>query len=808
MISTVTDPQSQPPIRPEGSGGSTGPARPPTPATPSGPLYSLSPSDPATSADAGDGLELAAPRDDANTVNDGNRTNNALENSEPITNFMKYGAIRPPVTVLQQEFLEKYRAWREHAEPLDGMEKCGGGGGGGSGASPSHGGGGDDAVRMGHMATVRMVHARYHRSSGNPGHREEGSPLFEPRSPAAHERTSEHEEKVTVSDEDEEKVDCYSSPAAATVRERHHLEGLAGLMFRPGSKLAGSIEAPGGTKTHGDYDLVVMGEEEMDELGRPRGMLARHKFGGDEQCVFVKLSYVPIPDAVEKPSEEEEGEEEEEIIDDKAFNDNSDSLSNSVGSYPRKDEGEYESEIPTKNKVTIQIEYVDSGHKMRGLWDHDALRFEGTVSKLMDSQDEQNQIGETIISGLISGHHAYDDDSDRDDDHGLGPPRERNVLPPRPPPSSNNDRKTRWFSLSPCTPRHPRGVAPAARAEVGEGGGGIHPKEPARFPGTATPSKGRGEAGGEIANPGGRRALLEEVASDDSRRLTRHRARTDTLRRETLAKLVELGAVVDFAELARKRNAARRCDKWRRRFRALIPTSHLPRRLRGRRASAEVEKRRVQFHDQLAAISWRNLLDEASVQAEVTCAHFRRRTALLDGLTFASDEYKAQVMSDLRGGGLTLPGSHSEWDACIQSGRTVALGWSWFERGTWGCFTRSAVVGKQCVYLLFQMHSRLEANHKHLEKAYRGADARLTNMQLDRIRTGLHTKDCKGDTSDGSGRLCGICQCDMDEDKLKEKEVNPPVCLPCSHTFHWECIREWLHNNSQCPICRVDLHTL
>ena len=163
-----------------------------------------------------------------------------------------------------------------------------------------------------------------------------------------------------------------------------------------------------------------------------------------------------------------------------------------------------------------------------------------------------------------------------------------------------------------------------------------------------------------------------------------------------------------------------------------------------------------------------------------------------------SDEYKAQVMADLRANGLTLAGSHSEWDKCIQMGRTVALGWSWFERGSWSCFERSAVVGKRCVFLLFQMHSRLESNHKHLEKAFRGADARLTRVQLEKIR------NCSTGESNG---VCGICQCDFEEEG-SDREDNPAVCLPCTHSFHWGCIHEWLHNHSQCPACRVDLSAL
>lgn len=317
------------------------------------------------------------------------------------------------------------------------------------------------------------------------------------------------------------------------------------------------------------------------------------------------------------------------------------------------------------------------------------------------------------------------------------------------------------------------------------------------------------------------RVLLYEIASHDNYKLILHRAQTEILRRETLTKLVELGSVIDFAEVARKRNVAKRREKWRGRVQKYTP--RLPRRLlqRGRTSTTggkdygisknNVQKKKVQFHDQLALISWGDLLEEASIQAERTCAIFRRETALLDNLTFESDEYKAQLMSDLRTNGLTLAGSHSEWDQCIQMGRTVALGWSWFERGSWSCFERSAVVGRRCVHLLFLMHSRLETNHTHLEKAYRGADARLTKMQLEKIKKVSHarskdkTKEGEG-AEDESGDLCGVCQCDMDDEGENSNEDNPAICLPCSHSFHWECIREWLHNHSQCPICRVDLN--
>jgi len=671
---------------------------------------------------------------------------------------------------------------------------------------------------MGHMATVQTLYARHHRPPL--------SDLFEPRSglmensnEAAHEQKCEDEEKVAISDEDEENIDCIVA-VATDHDERKRLEKLAALVFRPGARLSGTVQIQKEKLSRSNYDLVVMEDEAVDELGRPKGMLARHKFAGDEQCVYVKLSYVNVP-AVKKKREEEK----ESISDEEAA---------SKGGESASDEGGHcELGALSKKKLTIQIEYADGDHRIQGLWNHDALCFEGTMEKMTESQEEQNQMGGTIVSGLISGHSGYDDQGPFGDEHG-----DRNIVPSRLSPPNVG---TRSFLLSPCSHLHPRGIAPpplwlsisetlsrigllTVQAEgIETGGSVVRFKEPYV---AASPKDGVKDSriGKATITSERRRALLDELASSDNRKLVLHRARTDALRRETLAKLVDLGSVVDFAELARKRNVASRRERWRRRLRRYNPASLLPRGLLSRRRGTtgvvskdDVEKKKVQFYDQLAAISWGDLLEEASVRAERTCAFFRRQAALLDRLTFESDEYKAQVMSDLRANKLTLAGSHSQWDRCIQSGRTVALGWSWFERGSWGCFERSAVVGRRCVHLLFQMHSRLEANHKELEKAYRGADARLTNVQLEKIRTGSCAagecgKHLEGDGGEGakdqSDGLCGVCQCDMEEEGESEGEDNPSIRLPCGHSFHWKCIREWLHNHSQCPICRVDLRPL
>lgn len=44
---------------------------------------------------------------------------------------------------------------------------------------------------------------------------------------------------------------------------------------------------------------------------------------------------------------------------------------------------------------------------------------------------------------------------------------------------------------------------------------------------------------------------------------------------------------------------------------------------------------------------------------------------------------------------------------------------------------------------------------------------------------------------------CICCQSINENDKI--------CCLPCSHTHHTECIREWLGINKVCPLCRKEV---
>ena len=600
--------------------------------------------------------------------------------------------------------------------------------------------------------------------------------------------------------------------------EFHQMKHLTSVLFSPGSKFIGAIQLPTSSSSRlgsasqslinrdlKSYELVVMEADGADEIGNPKGILCRHKIRGDEHCIFMKVDVVPVEntrDAVElREIEDVEASKNSKDIDkeeqtrrdaetskntediDKEEQTRRDAVVQQKVSSQDEAVSEQKEDQPTVDaadvaiapKYTIQIEYSDGETICHGYWDHKRSRFNGTVQIVSAGRVEANPMGGTIISGLIGGR-SGGSVVETDDEHAVE--RRRSSMKQSSQPHS--------FLLSPCTHIHPRGTNPVPLHSL------VEFLEMDDI--TPTNTKCIGQA-----------SFTEEVLSPDNLNVILHRARSAALRRETLVKLVELGGYVDFSELARKRNIALRRDKWRNAMGRFRPK--FPQRWRRRRSTSshmndepKVEKKKVQFYDQLAAISWTDLLEESCIQSEKVCATFRRRETLLNSLTFPSDEYKVQTMASLRANGLSLLNSHAQWDQVIQMGRTIALGWSWFERGSWGCFERSAVVGRRCVHILFQMHSRLESSHDKLEKAYRNADGRLTAEQLERITT-------DNPNPDEAEHLCGICHCDVNEvDEGATDQTDGPMFLICSHGFHWGCIREWLHNNTSCPVCRLDFN--
>ena len=149
-----------------------------------------------------------------NIINDHNT-------DETMTNFMRFGSIRPPIAVLQDEFLESYRLWKElYSEPLNGID-----------TSREN-----NEARSEYMTTILAIHDRYYRSgrSSNDG---ENIDLIAPSSSSTH----HVEEKLTASEDGEENISAANSTSRDAI-ERNQLEELATVMFRKGARLFGIIQ--------------------------------------------------------------------------------------------------------------------------------------------------------------------------------------------------------------------------------------------------------------------------------------------------------------------------------------------------------------------------------------------------------------------------------------------------------------------------------------------------------------------------------------------------------------------------------------
>jgi len=196
-------------------------------------------------------------------------------------------------------------------------------------------------------------------------------------------------------------------------------------------------------------------------------------------------------------------------------------------------------------------------------------------------------------------------------------------------------------------------------------------------------------------------------------------------------------------------------------------------------------------------VSWRDMLIAESLAAEKTCAKFRRWAHLLDSTSFASVEERTAILANLQDGKVTRTLAHAESDERKESSRDIFEAWATLS----SLFSRSATrPNSEDMTRILIMCTRLDRNFARFDGALRRAQERLTDADIGQWIVPLPSRT---DGGTGGETLCTICHVELEEeDIVGDGQV---LCLPCSHSFHNDCLRKWLHHHSQCPVCRLEL---
>lgn len=194
--------------------------------------------------------------------------------------------------------------------------------------------------------------------------------------------------------------------------------------------------------------------------------------------------------------------------------------------------------------------------------------------------------------------------------------------------------------------------------------------------------------------------------------------------------------------------------------------------------------------------AWRELLVADSLSAEKSCASLRRWAELLDSLSFVSVEERTDILASLQEKGVTRAFAHKESDELKEGARDLFEAWRVFS-----AITRSNNrPDAEDMTRILVMCTRLERNFTRFDEALRRAEVRLTDAAIRRWMVSQSNQ-----TGDRDESLCTICHVELEEEEADDD--SNILCLPCSHSFHDDCLREWLHHHSQCPVCRLELQS-
>jgi len=199
----------------------------------------------------------------------------------------------------------------------------------------------------------------------------------------------------------------------------------------------------------------------------------------------------------------------------------------------------------------------------------------------------------------------------------------------------------------------------------------------------------------------------------------------------------------------------------------------------------------------LRHVNWLELFTGVTILSEQTSAELRRRAALLEVQHFETSKHRQDYFSRWKQDKMDLIGAHFIWSHCEKLGKNILRLAIAFDL---------AFFSKMGIYTLNVMRYRLESNYNCFESAYKTAERRMVTSC---IRNYEISQNILTDGSTDLDMSCSICLYSLlSLDGVDEKKEVVIYKLPCSHCFHRKCVKQWLHNNSNCPVCRADLLSL
>jgi len=292
------------------------------------------------------------------------------------------------------------------------------------------------------------------------------------------------------------------------------------------------------------------------------------------------------------------------------------------------------------------------------------------------------------------------------------------------------------------------------------------------YPCTGKFPTGRGDEETTVANDNSSLSLCEDLLSRDTAAIAAHRNRTNNTLRYSLQELivsVQIQPRMSTIDMHELREAVRS-------LRLLDDDTHIESQLN--------ETQKVLW--KLRFVKFDELLTRTTkVAGEDTCAKFRSRAALLDSFHFNTFQDRDEFITEWKEKKIDLQGAHRHWDMVNFLMKSIAQMVFVFEPGSLNNTS--------------PIHRRLEVSYECFESAYRRAEKRLTKEELTQYEINTDQQHQEGLKSVD----CIICQMPLLDEE--EEDMSCLYKLPCSHYFHKKCVEQWLHNNSTCPACRLDL---